>query len=82
MSTGAQTVPEGSTRTVLDKLANAIEQENTARSEIGATVADLGDWITTVDVATLPEQIKAVILVDRATGRQRLFYQYKQVPTS
>jgi len=82
MSTGAQTVPEGSTRTVLDKLANAIEQENTARSEISATVADLGDWITTVDVATLPEQIKAVILVDRATGRQRLFYQYKQVPTS
>ena len=81
MSTGAQTVPEGSTRTVLDKLANAIEQENTARSEISATVADLGDWITTVDVATLPEQIKAVILVDRATGRQRLFYQYKQVPT-
>jgi hypothetical protein len=81
MSTGAQPVPEASTRTVLNKIANAIEQENTARSEISATVADLGDWITTVEVATLPEQIKAVILVDRATGRQRLFYQYKQVPT-
>jgi len=81
MSTGAQPVPGGSTPTVLDKLANAIEQENTARSEISATVADLGDWITTVEVATLPEQIKAVILVDRATGRQTLFYQYKQVPT-
>jgi len=81
MSTGAQPGQEASTRTVLNKIANAIEQENIARSEISATVADLGDWITTVDVETLPEQIKAVILVDRATGRQRLFYQYKQVPT-
>jgi hypothetical protein len=80
MATGAQPIPEASTRTVLDKLANAIDQENSARSEISATMADLGDWITTVEVATLPEQIKAVILVDRTTGRQRLFYEFRRVP--
>jgi len=81
MATGAQPAPGASTRTFLDKLAEAIEQENTARTEISATVADLGDWITTVEVATLPEQIKAVILVDRTTGRQRLFCEYHRVPT-
>jgi hypothetical protein len=81
MSSGAQPVPEASTRSFLNKIVDAIEQENTARSEISATVADLGDWITTVDVPSLPEQIRAVILVDRATGRQRLFYEYKHAPT-
>jgi hypothetical protein len=65
----------------LEKLAQAIKQENTARSEISAAVADLGNWITTVEVSTLPEQAKAIILLDRTSGRQRLFYQYRQVPT-
>ena len=82
MASGTQPAPGASTRVVLDKLANAIEQENTARSEIGATVADLGDWITTVEVATLPEQIKAVIIVDRTTGRQRLFCEFRRAPSS
>jgi hypothetical protein len=81
MATGAQLSPESNTRKVLDKLAQAIEQENTARSEISAAVDDLGDWITTVEVPTMPEQITTVILVDRSTGRQRLFYQYRQAPT-
>jgi len=81
MTTGTQLAPGASARTALDKLANAIEQENTARSDISATLADLGDWITTVEVATLPEQIKAVILVDRTTGRQRLFCEFQPVPT-
>ena len=81
MATGQQPAPGASTRVVLDKLANAIEQGNTARSEISASLADLGDWITTVEVATLPEQIKAVILVDRTTGRQRLFCEFRQVST-
>ena len=81
MATGAQPAPGAGARTGLDKLANAIEQENTARSEISATVADLGDWITTVEVPSLPEQIKAVILIDRTTGRQRLFNEHRRVPT-
>ena len=81
MAPGAQPAPGESTHTVLGKLASAIEQENTARSEISGSLADLGDWITTVEVASLPEQIKAAILVDRTTGRQRLFYEFRQVST-
>jgi hypothetical protein len=42
MATGAQPDPELSTRSVLEKLAQAIKQENIARSEISAAVADPG----------------------------------------
>jgi hypothetical protein len=61
----------------LNKLATSVERINEAASELNEALQDCGNSIITVEATDLPEDAKAVLLIDRKTNRRKLFFEHR-----